>query len=140
MVPLFFLIFGTIEVGLVYWATQQLENATAEIGRLVRTGQVFEQGLDRDQLKARVCARARALPSCTSRLRLDIRSATTYSLISVPAPYEGDGSLKDDSGFQFAPGGSGDAALVTAFYTWQAVLIGRPYLLRASAPLRNEPF
>jgi Flp pilus assembly protein TadG len=139
-VPLFFLIFGSIEIGLVYWATQQLENATAEVGRLVRTGQVFEQGFDREQLKSRICARARALPRCTSRLRLDIRSATTYNLISAPAPYDGDGALKDDGSFQFAPGGSGDAALVTSFYTWQAVLIGRPYLLRASTPLRNEPF
>ena len=139
-VPLFFLIFGTIEIGLVYWATQQLENGTGEVARLVRTGQVHEQNLDQAQLKAQICARARALPSCAARLRLDVRSATTYDMIAAPTPLDGEGEIKDDASFEFAPGGGGDAALVTAFYDWRAVLIGQPYLLRASAPLRNEPY
>ena len=38
-IPFFTLIIGIIEVGLIFWAGYELENATAAAARLVRTGQ-----------------------------------------------------------------------------------------------------
>ena len=137
---LLFTIFSTVEIALVYWATQQLENANNDAARQVRTGIVQNQSIDRDGLKTYICQRASILPNCIADLRLDVRSAETYASIQPPDPFNGSGEMKEDGEFAYAPGGPENAALVTAFYSWPVAFFGGPYLLRASVPLRNEPF
>lgn len=137
---LLFVIFSTIEIGLVYWATEQIENGNKSAARMVRTGQVQAQSLSQSQLKSEICARAHILPNCLTNLRLDVRSAGSYAAIVPPDAMGSDGAMKDDGEFSFAPGGPQDVALVTAFYSWPIGFFGGPYLLRASVPLRNEPF
>ena len=133
-------IFATVEIGFVYWATEQLENGNSDAARLVRTGTVQNLSFSQAQLKGEVCQRARILPNCMSNLRLDVRSAQNYAAIVPPEPISGIGGLKDDGEFSFAPGGPQDAALVTVFFNWPLGFFGGPYLLRASVPLRNEPY
>ncbi len=137
---LLFVIFATIEVALVYWATEQLEHANSDAARIVRTGTVQNQSIDREGLKTFICQRASILPNCVAALRLDVRSAESYGSILPPDPLDGNGDIKADGEFSYAPGGPENAALVTAFYQWPVAFFGGPYLLRASVPLRNEPF
>jgi Flp pilus assembly protein TadG len=138
-VPLLLLILATFEIGLIYWANQEIENATGDAVRLVRTGQVQGGRMNQADLKTQVCSHTALLAGCGSRLRLDVRSAPTFDAITPPEPLNGSGGLKDDNEFSFAPGGSSDVVLVSAFYDWNTLFSG-VYIVRAAAPARNEPF
>ena len=138
--PLFILLFGAFEIGFVYWANQELENATSHGARLVRTGHVQAVGVSQAQLKTEMCSRTAVLVGCSTRLRIDVRSGKAFSDISPPSPLDGSGVLKDDAAFAFTPGAGSDFILVSAFYNWKPLLKPSDYILRASSASRNEPF
>lgn len=137
--PSLVLLFGTFEIGFIYWANQELENATGAAARLVRTGQAQARNLNQAQLKAEVCSRTAVLVQCQSRLRLDVRSAPSFDGITPPQPLDGSGALKADGDFAYAPGAGNDVVLVSAFFDWKLLLSGTT-LIRAATPARNEPF
>jgi Flp pilus assembly protein TadG len=139
-VPFFILLYGTFELGFVYWANQELENAAGYGARLIRTGQVQADGLNQAQLTTAICSRTAVLVGCASKLRLDVRSAKTLAEITAPAPLNGSGGLKDPGEFSYSPGGPNDVVLVTTFYKWPPLLRPSDYLLRAASVVRNEPF
>ena len=138
--PVFILLYGTFEVGFVYWANQELEHAATYGARLVRTGQVQAGGMDRTKLTAQICGQTSVLAGCTSKLRVDVRSAKTLSEITAPVPLNGSGVLKAAEEFSFKPGAANDIVLFTAFYDWPPLLKPSGYLLRAALAVRNEPF
>lgn len=138
--PFFILLLGTFEIGFVYWANQELENAAGHGARLVRTGQVQTGGVSQEQLKAEMCSRTAVLVGCATRLRIDVRSAKAFSEITPPSPLDGSGGLKGDADFTYAPGAGNDFVLVSAFYDWKPLLKSSDYILRASSVSRNEPF
>jgi Flp pilus assembly protein TadG len=147
-VPFFLLIFGILEVGIVLWATFELENATEEAGRLIRTGQVFDQSISESQLRTQICDRTTILFDCEAKLRLDVQSSQNFAGLSPPTALDGESNLKD--GFTYSPGGSNDVVLITTFYEWPLInLISEAgfgnmgsgnRLLRASSVFRSEPF
>jgi Flp pilus assembly protein TadG len=138
--PFFILLLGGFEIGFIYWANQELENATSHGARLVRTGQVQAGGISQEQLKTQMCSQTAVLVGCTTRLRIDVRSAKAFSDITPPSPLDGSGVLKGDADFTFAPGVGSDVILVSAFYNWKPLLKPSDYILRASSVSRNEPF
>ena len=138
--PFMLLLFGTFEIAFIYWANQELENATTQGARLVKTGQVQAAPLTQAQLKTEICSKTAVLVGCAARLRLDVRSAKDFSDITPPDPIDVDGKLKDDAEFSFAPGAGNDVVLVSAFYDWKPLLKSSDYILRASSVARNEPF
>src|SRR5262245_39650729 len=138
--PLFILLYGTFEIGFVYWASQELENAATYGARLVRTGQVQSGGLTQAGLASQICSQTAVLVGCTTKLRLDVRSARRLADITAPVPLNGSGALKDAAEFSFSPGAANDIVLVTAFYNWPPLLKPSGYLLRAALAVRNEPF
>jgi Flp pilus assembly protein TadG len=137
--PFLLLIMASFEVGFIYWANQELENATADAARMVRTGQVQAGNLNQAQLKTQLCNRTALLVACQSRVRLDVRSAPTFAAITAPEPLDNSGELKGDADFSYSPGGADDVVLVSAFYDWRSLFSG-VYIVRAAAPVRNEPF
>jgi Flp pilus assembly protein TadG len=137
--PLLLLIMATFEVGFIYWANQELENATSDAARLVRTGQVQAANMDQAQLKTQLCSKTALLVGCQSRVRLDVRSAASFAAIVPPQPLDGSGQLKADNDFSYSPGTGNDVVLISAFYDWQSLFSG-VYIVRASTPARNEPF
>jgi len=138
-IPFLLLLLAAFEIGFVYWANKELENATNDAARLVRTGQAQAASMTQADLKTEACKRVAILIDCTTRLRLDVRSAANFGDITPPEPLNSDGTLKSDNDFSFAPGGPDEAVLVSAFFDWPALLQGER-VLRATAPLRNEPF
>jgi Flp pilus assembly protein TadG len=138
--PFFILLYGTFEIGFVYWASQELEHAASSAARLVRTGQVQAGNLDQAGLTAQVCSQTAVLFSCTAKLRLDVRSAKTFAAITPPDPLNGGGDLKDAADFTFSPGAANDVVLVSTFYDFPPLLSPSGHILRASAVVRNEPF
>ena len=147
MLPFFILMFGIAEVGLVTWGSLELENATDDAARLVRTGQAQAQNYDNARLKQAVCARVSLLFDCQNKLRIDLQSFPTFSGMTAPAPLDGAGNLKQD--FAFEMGSGEEVVLMSTFYEWPLQLLGSlslsnmpngHRLLRASAAFRNEPF
>jgi hypothetical protein len=90
-------------------------------------------------LKREACNLVAILVDCNARLRLDVRSAADFADIEPPSATNDSGGLKSDSDFSYSPGAADQAVLVTAFFDWPALFQGAR-ILRASTPLRNEPF
>lgn len=148
MTPFFFLLFGLFEVGLVTWGGLELDNATADTARLVRTGQAQAGGFDETRLRQELCARVALLRDCTARLRLDVRSFPSFASMTPAQPLGPDGHLR--ASFAFQPGGPEAIVLMSAFYEWPLMglvsnlslgnMAGGNRLLQASTAFRNEPF
>ena len=149
-VPFFLLVFGIMEVGFIYWGTYELENATEDAARQIRTGQVQAANLDDNGFKALVCANVSLLSQCNTKLQLDVRSFADFNDIqsNPPEPLDADGELQ--SSFTFDPGGPSSIMLVSTFYQWPLITVltsaslsnmaDGDRLLRASSAFRNEAF
>jgi Flp pilus assembly protein TadG len=140
---------GIIQVGWMFIATQHLENAVGDLGRMVRTGQVQEANLGQAQFRALLCERMKPVLTCeASKLLLDVQVVPDFGPVSTQWPVDQDGRFLDDGAYQV--GGSGQVVLVRAFYRFEVwlPLIG-PLLsnmadggrmIVSTAAFRNEPF
>jgi Flp pilus assembly protein TadG len=137
--PILMLLMGTLEIGFIYWGTKELENATGTGARFVRIGQAQQDNWSSSDLKNEICRRTSVLYDCTTRLRIDVVSATSFAAFAPVAPLDDSGNLRDDASFSYAPGGRNDVVLVRSFYPWPR-LLGGSHLMRAAVPIRNEPF
>ncbi|MEM7776474.1 MAG: TadE/TadG family type IV pilus assembly protein [Pseudomonadota bacterium] len=138
--PLIILIMGTIELGFVYWGTKELENATNHGARFIRVGTAQNSSWTAAQLKTEICSQTAVLIDCNTRLRVDVRSAVTFSSFPQLDPLDSDGNLKSDGDFSYQPGQRNDVVLVSTFYQWRTFLGGGLHLMQSAAPMRNEPF
>jgi Flp pilus assembly protein TadG len=98
-VPLLALIFAVIEAGMLFFSSQILETAVGDAGRNIYTGS-FQQrpgtaAKTPAQLiadfKSDVCAPILQLFSCTTNLKVDVKSYTTFPS-SIPSPIITDAS------------------------------------------------
>lgn len=146
--PFLILVFGIFEVGLVTWGGLELDNATSDAARLVRTGQAQSGKFDANRLKQEVCARVSLLFDCTTKLRMDIRTFVTFSAMTAPQPLNAQGAFQDSYSYQ--PGGPEQIVLMSTYYEWPLLNIVSSMslgnmgsgnrLLQASAAFQNEPF
>jgi len=147
-IPFFLLIIGIIEVGLVFWAGYELENATAAAARLVRTGQAQTSGYTVAQLRSQLCQNVFILSNCNTKVQVSVQTFSTFAGITSPSAVDQNGGLQTN--FNYSPGGPGAIVLFVAFYEWplttpltSAVLANLGdgnYLLQSSIAFRNEPF
>lgn len=148
LLPFFVLLFGIFEVAFVFWASYELENATDDAARMIRTGQVQTGKFDETAFRQQLCSHVSVLVNCTSKLRVDVQSYDSFAALSPPSAFNSDGTLK--SSLSFAPGAPNQVVLVTAFYEWPLInvisgmslsnMASGNRLLRASSAFRNEPF
>lgn len=144
--PFFLLLFGIIEVGLIFWTTLELENATDDVARMVRTGQAQGGDFDEARLKQEVCNRVTILSDCTTKLRIDVQSFPTAAAMNPPQPVDPGGNMRNN--FSLDMGGPQDLVLFSSFYEWPLVsgltglgnMANGNRLIRASGAFRNEPF
>jgi Flp pilus assembly protein TadG len=149
-IPFIMMLFGIIAVGLFFFTTFALENAIEQSSRLLRTGQVQESGMTREQFKTEVCNRAPGFVDCTSKLRVNVQSFASFGAIAAASCTDGGGNLISEGGSSFTPGGSSDVVLVTVCYEWDLVKAipfiqlgnmgsgGR--LIQAATTFRTEPY
>lgn len=146
--PFFMLLFGIMEVGMLYFTTFSLENATEQAARLIRTGQAKTSALSAADFKTQVCNRVATYVNCTSKLRVDVESFPNFSGITPPSGLDGGGNLTSTTNYSI--GNGGDVVLVTVFYQWD-LTASLPFLklgnmsngsrlIQAAATFRNEPF
>ena len=93
--PFLMLLFGIMVVGLFFFTTFSLENATEEAGRLIRTGQVQQNGMTAAQFKQEVCTRLPDYVDCTNKLRIQVQNFTGFGNIVTPTCIDTNGTLID---------------------------------------------
>jgi Flp pilus assembly protein TadG len=146
--PLFILIFGILQVGLIYWGSYELYNATLAAARTIRTGEAQTKNWDQAYVAGEICKRTSILSNCTSKLRLSVQNFTNFAAVTAPAPLDANGALK--TSFPYLPSVSSTVNLVTAFYEWPLVnfaalgllanIADNNRLLQSSAVFKTEPF
>jgi Flp pilus assembly protein TadG len=148
--PFFALVFGVIELSLIFLVSSSLENATAQAARTIRTGQ-FQTGgsATAAAFKTSICNSFGWLQSdCDSNLYVDVRTFTSFASVTAPQPVTN--GVFDPSKLTFTPGGPGDIVVVHAYYQWPLIapmmsqalenLSGGRTLITSTAAFRNEPY
>jgi Flp pilus assembly protein TadG len=155
--PFLMFMFGIINVGLMYFTTFTIENATESAARAIRTGQIKTLGAggvvaNKAEFKKQVCDRVPGFVDCANKLRIDV---TVVADGAAPTPPSGAnaGLLKSDADMSY-PGAfaGGQIVLVTAFYQWDLAKV-LPFLnvgstsmgdgsrlIRATVAFKNEPY
>jgi Flp pilus assembly protein TadG len=148
--PIFLLLLMAImQMALVLFAGQHLENATATLGRLVRTGQAQGMSLTQATFRDAFCEEMEPLLTCESdRLYIDVQTLSNFSVVPLNLPVNDDGEFEGEGSFQ--PGDAGQIVVVRAFYRYPVLIpmIGEKLsnigdgmrLLSSASVFRNEPF
>lgn len=142
-IPYFMIIFAIIETFIAYTAEQMIGNATDELARQLRTGQITA-GLGRstdktkEEFRQLFCNEISVMISCSSaelttptQLYLDVRSFSTFALIPKTIPRKSTAAYADldPTSFGYSPGGPGSINMVRAYYRWKIITdLIRPYI------------
>ena len=103
-VPFFLLIFGILEISLVFMAEINLAHATADTARKLRTNQA---GIDTiDKFKADICSKVVFVPNCLSKVKVEVKTYPDFASIDTTYDLNDDGSLNDNFLFESVPPGS----------------------------------
>jgi len=149
-IPFFLLIFGMLEVCVLFIMASILDHGVNEAARAVRTGQMQAAGATANDFRVAICGELfDMLYDCENRLKIDVRTFDNFGATAAPDVITPAGEL-DDSGFGFDPGGRDSIVVVRAFYEWDLFVPGltKPLanlsdgrrLLQSTAAFRNEPF
>ncbi len=145
--PFFALLFGIIQVAMLFFVSTVLEHAAQEAARDVRTGEV-QQGGGEQQFRDVACDNMSLLLSCDN-LYHDVQVYDDFASANPSSPITDEAYDPDD--FKFDAGGEDDIVVVRLFYEWRlpapffggrvmANLANGNRLLVATVAFRNEPF
>lgn len=154
--PFFFLIFGLLEVCVIFIMSSILEHAASEAARQIRTGQLQNSGLAgvamETSFRQDVCDELFGLMSCDTRLKTDVQVFADFGATgSSPAlAFDGTTGDLDNSCFGFSAGGQNQIVVIRVFYEWDLIIpvMSAPLanmsnnrlLLQSTVAFRNEPF
>lgn len=153
-IPFSLLTFAILESCISFAGSQLLANATDNVARELRTGQVKAADLTQDELKEMICSQIDILvASDCPGLKVDLREYPTFKdAAKMTITFVGTGSDKElaDSNFGFSPGKSMTKNMLRVFYEWPVMtdfmrkrmsnLKGGKTLHFASMTWQNEPF
>jgi Flp pilus assembly protein TadG len=151
-IPFSLLVFAILESCISFAAEQLLINATDDIAREIRTGQLRPADIpDADALKTKICQRIEILVAtgCPG-LKVDLREFDSFEdAAAVQIKLTADDKI-DTTGFGYEPGGPTSKNMLRVFYAWPIItdflrramsnLDGGKTLLFASTTWQNEPF
>ncbi|MEQ8301194.1 MAG: pilus assembly protein [Hyphomonas sp.] len=148
-IPFFLLVFGLLEVCLLFIVSTVLEHAVQEASRQIRTGQAQESGFNEQNFRTSVCDKFFGLLNCDDGLHIDVKAIDNFGAANLTSPIDADGEF-DDDGFEYDPGGPNDIVAVRVFYEWNLItpvltaplanMADSKYLVQGNAVFRNEPF
>lgn len=160
--PFAALLFGIIEISVVFILTTNTEHALSEVSRDIRTGE-FQSGSDNAaQLKSDICAAMSGLGNC-NKLRVDVVRAATgkFTELSLPdsppactgTPTEiqtCEDATPDMPADTYVSTASEDVVIVRVQYVHQLTIpskitglsnsTGNTRVITATTAFRNEPF
>lgn len=153
--PFFLMIFGTIELAVIFIMQAILDNAAAEASRQIRTGQLQTSGVSQAAMetafKASLGSELFGLLD-SNNVIYDVQTFTSFAGTGTGITYDTSTNTIDDSGFGYNFGGQNDIVVVRVFYEWDLIipvlsaplknpnLGGNKTLLQATVTFRNEPF
>jgi Flp pilus assembly protein TadG len=148
--PFLMLLFGILELGMIFLISSSLENAMDMAARTVRTGQ-FQTGgtATAAAFKTAICNNfSWPTSACNANLYVDVRTYSSFSSVTAPQPVS-NGTFNTGA-LTFNPGGPNDIVVVRAYYQWPLIapmfdqalqqLNGGVALLTTTAAFRNEPY
>lgn len=148
-IPFAAVIFAILESCVSFAAQQVMSNATDDIARQIRTGQL--KGLTEADLKTKICDHLKIIvtSSCKDNLFVDLRTYNTFAEAAAIKIRVVNGNL-DTTGFAVAPGGSMTRNMLRVFYKWpvmtdfmrsrMSLTTDGTVLHIATATWMNEPF
>jgi Flp pilus assembly protein TadG len=154
--PLFFAaLFATIEVAMIFFASQVLETVTQDSARRIMTGQAQNgtvagctSACTPAQFKSYVCSQISVLFNCSGGIYVDVRSYSEFSSVNITPPIDSKGNFLP--AMEYSPGHAGDIVVVRLFYQWPQFITGfglnvanlknGTRLLTATAAFKNEPY
>lgn len=151
--PFFTILFGLLELAVVYFTETALQDALSQQVRGIRTGQVQNSNppVSQAAFTQAVCNNMRRVMTGAdcSRLYIDIRTFSDFgSSAPLPNPLDANGQF-DPSRLTFAVGGAEQTVVARAFYRYnvaspltQGLLAdyGSTRLITATELFRTEPF
>lgn len=147
--PFAMVVFAVLESCVSFAAQQVMANATDEVARQVRTGQL--RNATEAQIKTQVCNHLKMITtaSCPDRMTVDLRSYASFADAAKVKIKLKNGQV-DTTGFAVAPGGASTRNMLRIFYRWPAMtdimrqkmsnLSDGSVLHVATATWKNEPF
>lgn len=157
--PFFTIIAAILETSLIFFASQILDSAVQDAGRLIRTGQL-QTGAQNNLagFRAKVCDGLYGMMPCNA-IKLKISVVADFSSATVNYPIQTGNQCTTTNGVKtcdwtivesYAPGGGGEIVLVQAYYKWPTIVrlpgfnlqdqVDGTRLLGAVRVFRNEPF
>jgi Flp pilus assembly protein TadG len=148
--PFALLVFAILESCISFTAQQLLANATDDIARQVRTGQLTATEL-KTNLGSLLCAKLQVMvgSDCATEIQFDLESYATFADAALVRTKINKGDL-DTTGFGVNPVGPLTINMLRVYYEWPVMtdfmasmmsnLNGNKTLLFATATWQNEPF
>ncbi|HEY9217777.1 MAG TPA: TadE/TadG family type IV pilus assembly protein [Phenylobacterium sp.] len=143
--PFLLLLFGILELGLIFLVSTTLEHATQEASRKIRTGEFQSSGaVSSDDFETAICDDLAWIGSgCKAQLNVNTRAYTTIAQMAA-------GVIDPTKPDCFESGGPGSVMFVKATIQWKIFTpLLRPamakdssgnYAIQATTAFRNEPF
>jgi Flp pilus assembly protein TadG len=159
-IPFALLVFAILESCISFASQEVMANATDDVARQLRTGQIKAADLSDDvKLKNLICGKLSIMAGqeCTTRLSVDLRSYDTFADAAKMSFTITDGDIeltkngkKDPKQFVVEPGVSTTKNMLRVFYKWPVItdfmaksmanLDDNSTLHYASVTWQNEPF
>ncbi|HEV7253269.1 MAG TPA: TadE/TadG family type IV pilus assembly protein [Mesorhizobium sp.] len=149
-IPFCMLVFAILETCIAFASQQVMANATDDVARLLRTGQIKAADMSEDKLKTLICGELSIIASnCKSNILVDLREFPTFALAAKERIKVANGDI-DTTGFAVKPGKSMTKNMLRVFYKWPVMtdfmrksmsnLKDGKTLHFASVTWQNEPF
>lgn len=151
--PFLILMGGIFELALLFLAGQILDSATAEAGRLIRTGQAQQSNYSASQFKTEICNRLYGLFDCGNvyvQSTVYSNFAAIGNLASLTSYRDTNGNFDPTKVGGYDPGKGSQIVVVRAFYAYPVIFKnllwdetsapGGKVLMTGTAVFRNEPF
>lgn len=151
--PVFFaLAFSIIEAGYFFFINSAVDAATLKAARLVRTGQVQENAIDKNAFFAEICNIVDLFGDCSSQLTVDVQRFSSFTDLSadIAAPICRNASRADLSSIPYNTGDPRDIVRVRICYLHKTInpalgikleeTDGSEKKIIATSIFRNEPF
>jgi Flp pilus assembly protein TadG len=150
--PILAMIFGLVEIALVFLVATTLDQATQAASRQIRTGEFQTSAANtKTDFKALVCQRMSWLQDrCAADLWLDVRTYSDFASVAGAPP--ANAPTFNPATTCFSPGQPADIVLVRAYFEWDLItpLLSAAMqnmgggsgkrLISSATAFRNEPF
>jgi len=142
---LFTVLFGTIEIAMMYYVATSMEGEIQIAARQIRTGNVQGAADPVEEFRTLLCDNLSNLLNCDSVI-IDVRAMPDFGSIDKPPLIDEDGNPQNEN---FDPGEAGDVVLVRIAYRYSILtpfigdLLGATnghFDMYAAAAFQNEPY